>query len=162
MVAFAACRRGFDPIEQGADAPEDTTSEVDDAAPGVCTDAPCNASGGTCVGATCVIARTSESAVTCPSGMPCRIECTGAGRPCRDGASCGGATVCELRCIGYRACQVGASCGTAQSCTVTCDGEAACEDGVRPESTGSCTGHCCGLSACALGVGSCSLDAVCN
>lgn len=109
-----------------------------------------------------MIASTVEAAVTCPSGMPCRIECTGANRPCRNGASCGGATVCELRCIGYRACQFGASCGTSSSCAVTCDGEEACENGIRTESTGTCTGHCCGLDACLQGVGSCSRDAVCS
>jgi len=167
-IMFAAgCRLGFesptsrdasDVFDSSPDDPVDSSGP--DVAPGTCVQLVCAAAGGNCDGDTCVILQTAESAVTCPAGMPCRVECTGAGRPCRDGASCGAATTCELRCIGYRACQSGASCGTAPTCTVTCDGEEACESGITPGSA-TCTSHCCGLDACIGGVGSCANDAVC-
>jgi len=169
LTILVACRAGFDPIDRKMDGgPMDgagdaiTAIDAIDAAPGVCVVAACQAAGGMCQANTCVIARTSESAVTCPDGMACRVECTGSGRPCRDGASCGGATVCELRCIGYRACQDGAACMDSE-CTVTCDGPEACEAGITVGPGGTCTSHCCGdAETCAGGVATCTNDAICS
>ncbi len=169
LALLAGCRAGFDPIDPPRDGGpiDDARDAIDDAidatdaAPGVCAPAPCTAAGGTCTANVCVIQETSESAVTCPSGMPCRIECTGPGRPCRDGVSCGGATVCELRCIGYRACQDGAACMDSEG-TVTCNGGEACEAGITVGPNGTCTSHCCGDSeTCIGGVATCANDGVC-
>lgn len=161
LLGLTACRLGFDPAE-----PPGTTIDaaviLPEAGSPLCVDQECESVGGTCINGVCAIARTGESAVTCPAGMPCRIECTGTGRPCRDGASCGDASSCELRCIGYRACQDGASCGSATSCTVTCDGEEACENGITAIAPTTCTSHCCGVEACLGGTGVCTNDAVCN
>lgn len=164
VVATTACRVGFDPskTDPTGDAPAPLADAPFIDGNGACEQVACAASGGSCTANVCVIAATAETAVMCPTGMACRIECTGSGRPCRDGASCGAATDCELRCIGYRACQAGASCGTAPICTVTCDGEEACQDGISTSAGTSCTSHCCGLGACLLGVGSCSQDATCS
>ena len=160
LVVVVGCRAGFDPIDRRGDAGSGDAGP--DAAPGLCADPACLAAGGACIANTCVIIQIGEGARTCPAGMPCRIECTGTERPCRDGASCGEATICELRCIGDRACQDGASCGTASTCTVTCDGEEACEEGISAGPGTACTSHCCGTEACSSGVGSCTTDAICN
>jgi hypothetical protein len=174
LAMLAGCRIGYDQlaledvIDDGDGGARDggsiSTSRDGgiDAAPGLCADPPCAGAGGVCIDNVCVIQETNETAHTCPAGMPCRIECTGAGRPCRDGVSCGDATICELQCIGFRACQDGASCGTAGECTVTCEGEEACESGITSSAGTTCVAHCCGLDACASGVGNCTSDAVCN
>lgn len=164
VVVSTACRLGFDSprTDRMVDAPAPLIDATFIDGNGACEPVACAAADGSCVANVCVIAATAETAVMCPTGMACRIECTGSGRPCRDGASCGAATECELRCIGYRACQSGASCGTAPSCTVTCDGEEACEDGISTGAGTSCTSHCCGPEACSQGVGSCVNDAVCS
>ena len=118
----------------------------------------CPAAGGTCVGDVCLIAGTGESLVSCPAGVPCEVDCTHAGQPCRDGVRCAGATTCTVICVGTRACQAGVDCA-ASACTVTCNGDNACEGGIR--GSGACTSHCCGVGACALGTGECVNDNQC-
>jgi hypothetical protein len=164
VVVLAGCRFAFDPLGGDNGGLGDGglgEGGLGDGAGPPCEPVACGAAGGLCQAETCVILQTDETAVTCPAGMACRIECTGNNRPCRDGASCGDATTCELRCIGDRACQLGTSCGTAPTCLVTCNGSEACESGITVGPGTTCTSHCCGTDACLGGVGSCSIDATC-
>lgn len=170
-VALAACftkpdRVGLDPDDPDARPRADARAESD------CIADPCDAAGGTCDGDVCVIETSGQGRVTCPAGMPCRVECSGRDA-CRNGVDCDGATTCDVRCIGENACRdMGVDCGTVDiclvhcegkkacehggggpqadsvecnqsTCEVTCDGEDTCNEGVDVGPGGICTAHCC-------------------
>jgi hypothetical protein len=163
VLAMASCRLGFGPGDdapQGVDdalpAPVDAPRTMPPGDAGTCDPVACSAAGGACITGACELVASSEAALACPAGMPCRLVCEGY-RFCREGASCAGAPWCEVACLGFRACQTGVSCGTAQ-CQVACLGEEACEGGITVEAGGTCTARCCGIEACNGGTSTCTLD----
>jgi hypothetical protein len=193
VVAMAGCFSKPDRVGGGETV--DATNMKDSSTPDtpVGTDlcmpamAICQTAGGTCVAGTCVIDHTSAAAVTCPSGMPCKINCLGvdacdAGVKCgnattcsvrcqatqcsTNGVDCGTAATCDVRCIGTDACRQGAGADAsvecrASMCTVTCDGANACLDGIDVDTGGTCASHCCDTS-CAGGTDTCTRDAICT
>jgi hypothetical protein len=154
----------------------------------LCVSSTCQAAGGNCVSGTCVIVRTVQAGVTCPSGMPCQVQCDVTDACKTGGVSCGGATTCDVSCVGTSTCQNGGvDCGSAttctvhcvgsstcqngmgtnpsvqcemSTCTVTCDGSSSCQAGISVGSGGTCTSHCCN-GACQGGYGMCTDDSVC-
>jgi hypothetical protein len=135
--------------------------------------AACTDANGVCVNGTCTITQPTTGGVTCPNGMPCKVNCSTAENSCQSGlVRCAGATTCDVTCGGASACQDnGVDCGSATVCTVLCDGASACQHGVNGQDrailcrgsdctvtckgsgstcqdgidpgSGSCTSHCC-------------------
>jgi hypothetical protein len=156
-------------------------------APDLCVVDTCEAAGGECMNGTCVIERTTATFVTCPTGMPCQVECTGKDA-CKPGVSCGGATACAVLCDNDTACtDHGVDCATAATCDVTCTGstacqhhvtsgmyavecgssdcrvtctgQSACQDGIGGTTSGTCVGLCC-MGAC-HGASTCTISTTC-
>jgi hypothetical protein len=120
----------------------------------------CN--GGCLQDGTCVItcgAGQCNGGVTCPSGRPCDVTCSGTGA-CEFGVvDCTQASSCNITCSGTDACDAGVNCaGT--SCAVNCSGNAACEDGGVDCTALACSIICSGQNACDAHVCCNGLDCV--
>ena len=102
----------------------------------------CLAAGGACLSGTCVIASVSDASISCPSGMPCLIECTTM-NGCKGSITCGQATSCTIDCQLMNACE-GASinCQTA-GCTLICRQDNTCMNDSLACSPNTCAMDCC-------------------
>ena len=105
--------------------------------PALCVDEPCIAAGGVCTGGACVFSCNDDGScatVTCPAGMPCRVDCVGM-HTCSQNIDCSMAVSCNVQCSGANtcgdlmstpalvACPVGGG-----SCDVLCQDPKACEN----------------------------------
>jgi hypothetical protein len=108
--------------------------------------------GGTCDGATCVITCATTgacpSAMVCPPGVPCHVQCT-AKQACRS-VSCGDASACEIDCVGERACD-GNVLSNSETSAIACNGKEACHGNV------TCNGDTCAITCSVEG---CKMDVV--
>jgi len=85
--------------------------------------------------------------VTCPPGLPCRVNCVGS-QACEKGVvDCSEAAQCDIVCDGTDACDYGVICGGTQ-CSVRCTGSAACEDKGVLCNAASCSIVCDGDRTC--------------
>ena len=124
------------PVDARADAGAVSDARPPDASLATCTTGACGAAGGTCIGNVCTITG-SGSAITCPAGMSCEVDCTQGGS-CQNGVTCGLATSCYLRCTAMNACGgSGIDCG-AGGCRIDCTVNHACDNQVV---VGACTRH---------------------
>ena len=117
-----------------------------------------------------------STGMTCPAGVPCRVDCTDGG--CEGPIDCGQASSCEINC-GSSGCSDTLKCGgsechvicggtsscaaeidcTAQRCSIECSGTSSC-DGKITCSGADCTVDCGGTSVCGGGV--CCSATTCN
>ena len=90
--------------------------------------AACPQAGGTCDGATCVIACPGPPAcattLTCPTGVACKILC--ASEKSCESVDCGSASSCRVECTGKEAC--GSVRSNAGQTDLVCSGKDACKD----------------------------------
>ncbi len=119
----------------------DVTVADDDAALRACREACSAVDGGGCDGGVCVIACNATGAcqttITCPPGVPCRVECTQK-QACK-AVTCGDASTCSIFCYGEQACD-GNVGSNAEASEIQCVGKEACRGNV------SCTGASCTVS----------------
>jgi hypothetical protein len=190
LAGLTGCFTKPDRVDRDPDAP-DARPRVDARPDTACVAGPCNAAGGACEDDVCVIEQSTEGRVTCPTGMPCRVVCSGMDA-CRAGVDCGGATTCDVRCVGENACRdAGVDCGVAatclvhcegkkacehggggpqgdsvecnqSTCEVTCDGEDTCNDGIDVGGGGTCAAHCCDGCAAQNIDPACDVDDACS
>jgi len=90
--------------------------------------AACPQVGGTCDGATCVIAcpgpPACTTALTCPTGVACKVLCPSE-KSCAS-VDCGSASTCRVECTGKDACRsVRSNAGQTE---LVCSGKDACKD----------------------------------
>lgn len=97
---------------------------------------------------TCVVGGVDSSkVVTCPGGVPCRVDCKNP-NDCAQGVDCGGATSCTVNCTGDNTCvSNGVKCG-GTSCDITCTGANACANGASCTASDHCGITCVGNGAC--------------
>src|SRR5262245_16815359 len=117
-----------------------------------------------------------STGMTCPAGVPCRIDCSDGGcqgpidcgqassceidcgsNGCSDTLKCGGSE-CHIICGGTSSCDAAIDC-TAQRCDIECSGTSSC-NGKISCSGDDCTVDCGGTNAC--DGGACCSATTCN
>ena len=119
---------------------------------------------GTCEAGTCNIdcsgsAACAGSAVVCPPGIPCGVNCAGS-NACTEGVDCTGSTACNVVCNGSNACTNAAVACSGSRCSVVCNGSGSCSQGIVCDA-GRCDLACRGSASCANAPVTCTSN-VCN
>lgn len=140
------------PDAEGKDAEPPTTIDGGPDA-GFC---PATCSAG-CAGGTCVIEATGAN-VTCPAGLPCRVQCTGTA--CTGSITCAAGAACQVVCTGEDACKgTRFVAGAAASLCVRCEGKQSCDTTTCSAPT-TCGAVCSGTDSCKKIGDGCSCDVV--
>ncbi len=123
-------------------------------APALCDESRCGAAGGACMNGACTIEGRAGMHYECPSGMPCRVVCSGS--DACDYVLCKDATSCDVICSGDNACRFGVGCDTADTCTIRCSGDDSCQGSQGLPAIGcystTCDVRCTGKHSCTNGI----------